>query len=53
MKNLLFPLQDIDKNEVKNIAKDFDLIYLSKKRKHGYMFYRKKEFFKFYQEVYK
>ena len=47
MKNLLFPLQDIDKNEVKNIAKDFDLSIYQKKESMGICFIGKKDFSSF------
>ena len=47
MKNLLFPLQDIDKNEVKNIAKDFDLSIYQKKESMGICFIGKKDFSNF------
>ena len=47
MKNLIFPLQDIDKNEVKNIAKDFDLSIYRKKESMGICFIGKKDFSSF------
>ena len=47
MKNLLFPLQDIDKNEVKNIAQDFDLSIYQKKESMGICFIGKKDFSSF------
>ena len=53
MKNLLFPLQDIDKNEVKNIAKDFDLSIYQKKESMGICFIGKKDFSSFIKKVHK
>ena len=32
MKNLLFPLEDIEKTEVKRIVKDFDISIYDKKK---------------------
>lgn len=44
MKNLMFPLEDIGKDEVKDIAKNFDLTIYQKKESMGICFIGKKDF---------
>ena len=47
MENLIFPLENIDKNQVKDIAKDFDLSIYQKKESMGICFIGKKDFSSF------
>tara|TARA_B100000965_G_C19589568_1_gene757287 strand:- start:1380 stop:2456 length:1077 start_codon:yes stop_codon:yes gene_type:complete len=50
MKDLLFPLENIHKNDVKKIAKDFDLKVYEKKESMGICFIGKKDFSRFIQK---
>ena len=50
MKNLLFPLEDIEKTEVKRIAKDFDISIYDKKESMGICFIGKKNFSNFIKQ---
>ena len=47
MKDLIFPLENIDKDQVKDIAKDFDLSIYQKKESMGICFIGKKDFSSF------
>ena len=47
MENLMFPLENIDKDQVKNIAKDFDLSIYEKKESMGICFIGKRDFSSF------
>ena len=50
MKNLLFPLEDIEKTEVKRIVKDFDISIYDKKESMGICFIGKKNFSNFIKQ---
>ena len=50
MKNLLFPLEDIEKMEVKKIVKDFDISIYDKKESMGICFIGKKNFSNFIKQ---
>ncbi len=47
LKDTIFPLEDITKNDVKRIAKDFDIKIFEKKESMGICFIGKKNFTKF------